>query len=51
MVDLDGSLRQREAGAKPWGAENLKITSYPDNYDDLQEMVKRGETGGGGGDS
>ncbi|NLK00499.1 MAG: ABC transporter permease [Clostridia bacterium] len=44
VVDLDGSAASGELVRSLGAAENLKITSYPDNYDDLQEMVKRGET-------
>lgn len=43
VVDLDRSRASQELVRNILGAENLKITVYPDSYDQLEELIKKGE--------
>ena len=43
IVDLDHSRASLELIKNIQGAENLKVTAYPDSYDQLQELIEKGE--------
>lgn len=43
VVDLDRSRASQELVRNILGAENLKITAYPDSFDQLEELIKKGE--------
>lgn len=43
VVDLDRSRASQELVKNILSAENLKITVYPDSYDQLEEHIKKGE--------
>lgn len=42
IVDLDHSRASLELVKNIRGAENLKVTAFPDSYDQLQELIKKG---------
>ncbi|MDD2553381.1 MAG: ABC transporter permease [Desulfotomaculaceae bacterium] len=43
IVDLDHSVTSQELVENIHGAENLKITAYPASYDELADLIKKGE--------
>lgn len=43
IVDLDRSSASREIAEKMKSAEYLKVVSYPDNYQQMEEMIRREE--------
>ncbi|MFX4262651.1 ABC transporter permease [Pelotomaculum propionicicum] len=43
VVDLDRSRASQELVKNILGAENLKIIAYPDNYNQLEDLIKNGE--------
>ncbi|WP_066633561.1 ABC transporter permease [Desulfolucanica intricata] len=43
IVDLDQSAASRELVSNLNYAENLKVLAYPESYDKLEELVKRGK--------
>jgi len=43
IVDLDHSRAGQELIKNIQAAENLKITAYPGSYDELEELIKKGE--------
>jgi ABC-2 type transport system permease protein len=43
VTDLDRSQASRELVKDIQGTENLTITAYPDSYDEMEELIKKGE--------
>jgi ABC-2 type transport system permease protein len=43
IVDLDHSRASLDLIKNIQGAENLKVIAYPDNFDQLHELIKNGE--------
>lgn len=42
IADLDRSRASQELVKNIRGAENLKITAYPESYDELEDLIKKG---------
>ncbi len=47
IADLDRSHASQELVKNIGGAENLKITAYPESYDELEELIKKGRVAAG----
>lgn len=47
VADLDRSRSSQELIKSIQGTENLKITAYPDSYDDLEELIREGKVAAG----
>ncbi|MDD3269248.1 MAG: ABC transporter permease [Syntrophomonadaceae bacterium] len=43
IVDLDRSSSSREIAEKMKSTEDLKVVSYPANYQQMEELIRRGE--------